>query len=255
MIDWTRLTLFLYIAMRMSGFVLFSPLFGRRTIPGIFRAGLILVFSVTVFSISGAAAPVPRNLLEFMVQLVLELGLGYALGFVVNLFFYIPQLAGHTIDTQMGLSMASTYDASSQINSTISTTLINVLMTLLFFAANGHYTLIRILLSSGDIVPFGAVALGSGLANAMAELFIECTLLAVKLCFPVLAAELIGQFGMGILMKAIPQINAFVINIELKVILGFFLLWILISPFSEFLLDAELQMLSAVQRVLSLAAG
>lgn len=31
MIDWQALTLFLYITARMSGFVLFDPIFGRRS--------------------------------------------------------------------------------------------------------------------------------------------------------------------------------------------------------------------------------
>ena len=52
MIDWQALTLFLYITARMSGFVLFDPIFGRRSIPGIFRAGLALVLAVFVFEIS-----------------------------------------------------------------------------------------------------------------------------------------------------------------------------------------------------------
>ena len=40
-----------------------------------------------------------------------------------------------------------------------------------------------------------------GAEGAQQRLFIECTVLAVKLCMPILAAELIGQLGMGILMK------------------------------------------------------
>ncbi len=44
---------------------------------------------------------------------------------------------------------------------------------------------------------------------------------------------------MGILMKAIPQINAFVINIELKVIIGLLLLFLFLTPFNEFLLEME----------------
>ena len=54
-----------------------------------------------------------------------------------------------------------------------------------------------------------------------------------------LAAELLGQVGMGILMKVIPQINVFAINIELKVIIGLGLLLLLMTPFSEYLLRAE----------------
>ena len=92
------------------------------------------------------------------------------------------------------------------------------------------------------------------MANAMVELFIQTFLLAMQLSLPVLAAELIGQVGMGILMKAIPQINAFVINIELKVVLGLVLVLLLMAPFSDFLLEAERTMLDSLHQVLALAA-
>ena len=92
------------------------------------------------------------------------------------------------------------------------------------------------------------------MANAMVELFIQTFLLAMQLSLPVLAAELIGQVGMGILMKAIPQINAFVINIELKVVLGLVLVLLLMAPFSDFLLEAGRTMLDSLHQVLALAA-
>ena len=74
--------------------------------------------------------------------------------------------------------------------------------------------------------------------------------MAIKLCLPVLAAELLGQVGMGILMKVIPQINVFAINIELKVIIGLGLLLLLMTPFSEYLLRAENEMLLQIQYLL-----
>ena len=69
---------------------------------------------------------------------------------------------------------------------------------------------------------------------------------------PIMAAELLGQVGMGVLMKAIPQINVFSINIELKVLIGLILLLLLISPFSEFLLQAELTMFDRLRELLAL---
>ena len=69
---------------------------------------------------------------------------------------------------------------------------------------------------------------------------------------PILAAELLGELGMGILMKAIPQINAFVINIELKVIVGLVLLFLFLTPINEFLLDAEKGMLNSMGRMLEI---
>ena len=248
--DWNALTLFLMITSRMTGFIVFNPLLGRRGIPNLIKAGFILLLSVCVFSMSPAQTAMPETLLGLVFTFIMEMFLGYVLGLVVNFFFYIPVMAGSVIDMQMGLSMASTYDPASGIQVTATSTLFNVLMSLLFFAANGHHTLIRIFAASGRVVPFGTVALGENLYAALIEMFIDCTILGIKLCMPILAAELMGQVGMGILMKAIPQINVFAINIELKVIIGLALLLILMTPFSEYLLQAENEMLLQIQRLL-----
>ena len=254
MLDWEALNLFIMILSRMSGFVLFNPMLGRRGIPGTVKAGLVLLLTVTVFYMSPTPPAVPGVLLQLLLMILLEIGVGFFLGLVVNIFFYIPIMAGEIIDTQMGMSMGKTYDPGSQASLSVTATLLNVLMTLLFFAANGHHTLLRIFLLSGDVVPFGAVALGTELYSAIVELFLHCTILSIKLCMPILAAELLGQVGMGILLKAIPQINVFAINIELKVIIGLSLVLIFMVPFSEYLLEAETAMLSALQQVLALMA-
>jgi len=253
MINWNELTLFLFILMRMTGFVLLTPFFGRRDIPGYFKAGFILLLSVTVkYSYTGSTY-IPDTMLELAIRLLLELGLGFIVGMVIHFFFYIPQQAGEIIDTQMGMSMAKTYDASSQDSLTPTATFMHLMMMLTFFVVNGHITLLRIMLTSGDIIPFGAAAFGDMIANRMVEIFCECTLLSIKLALPILAAELIGQVGMGILMKVIPQINVFAINIELKVIIGLVMILLLVSPINSFLLTAESNMLKEIENVLRLA--
>ena len=253
--DWTALTLFLMITGRMTGLVAFNPLFGRRGIPNIVKAGFILLLSVCVFAMTPSRLEMPTTLLGLVFTFLMELFLGYALGLVVNIFFYIPLMAGSVIDMQMGLSMASTYDPASGIQVTATSTMLNVLMSLLFFAANGHQTLIRIFLTSGLAVPFGSVSLGDSFYEAMIQIFLDCTLLGVKLAMPILAAELMGQVGMGILMKVIPQINVFAINIELKVIIGLVMILLLMFPISDYLLKAETQMLLTIQDVLPLMSG
>ena len=58
---------------------------------------------------------------------------------------------------------------------------------------------------------------------------------------------------MCILMKVIPQINVFSINIELKMLIGLGLLVLFMAPMNEYLLDAEQRMLVAVRQMLTLA--
>ena len=252
MVDWEELTLFLYIAARMSGCVLFNPILARRGIPTRFQAGLIFILSLFVTSLTRQPLVVPTGWFSLAVRMLLEMLVGFFLGMIMSFFFYIPQLAGSAIDTQMGMTMAQTYDPGSQANMSVTGNILNVLMMLLFFAENGHNTLLRIMLTSGQVVPFGSASFGTDALDAMLAIFLECTLLAVKLSMPILAAELLGQVGMGILMKVIPQINIFVINIDLKVLIGLGLLMTLIAPFSEYLLQAEVSMLHHMEEMLGL---
>ncbi len=255
MVDWGALTLFMYITIRMSGFMLFNPIFGRTGFPGFFRAGMIMTLSVSVYSIYEGAVEVPGTLIEFALTLLLELGIGFVIALVMRFFLFIPEQAGEIIDSQMGLSMAQNYDPGAHASLTTSASLLNILMILTFFAANGHLTLLRMMLTSGEILPFGAAAFGDAVAERMVELFVECVLLSVKLSLPILAAELMGQVGMGILMKVIPQINVFAINIELKVLIGLSMVMVLMSPISHFLLETESVMLSEVRQMLGLING
>ena len=255
MVDWAQLYLFELIFMRMSGFLLFNPLLGRSNLPAMVKTGMALVLSILVFGTAGTGVPQPDTLVELAFRLLLELGIGLVLGFVMRVVFSVVQIGGEVIDTQMGMTMAQIYDASSQANLSVTASLLNILLILDFFAENGHYTLMRLLTTSGELVPYGAAALGDGVYAYVIELFLACMLLAVKLAMPILAAELLGEVGMGVLMKAIPQINAFVINIELKVIIGLLLFFLLLTPFNEFLLELESGMLSELGRILRLIGG
>ena len=252
MIDWPQLTLFLFVTARVSGFVMFNPILGRTNITASFRTGMTLVLSIFVTSISEQQPPDPSATVEFVILMMLEIAIGFLLGMAVNFFFYIPQLAGSMIDTQMGMTMNQMYDAGSSANMSVTGQILNIFMILLFFAGGGHLTLLRIFITSEEIVPYGQVSIGLPAYNLLLELFIECTVLAVKLCMPVLMAELIAQVGMGVLMKVIPQINVFSINIELKVLVGLGLLFVLIAPISEFLLQAEMAMLESLHDILTL---
>ncbi len=255
MFNWSAFTLFLYIVMRMSGFVMFSPIFGRSGIPAMAKAGFILMLSVAVYGHHAQPVTVPATLLEFLLRLLLELFIGFTLAMIMRFFSYIPDQAGEIVDTQMGMSMAKTYDPSTQTQMTNTANLLNTLMMLIFFSCNGHVTMLRIMTSSGEIVPFGEVAINEDISSWMLQLFAECAVLSVKLALPILAAELLGQVGMGVLMKVIPQINVFVINIELKVIVGLVMLLALIAPMGDFLLQAENTMLDRLQDILTFFNG
>lgn len=222
--------LFSLIFIRMSGFILLNPILGRRNIPMIIKAGIIICLSMIVWIASPVREIEIDSTLEFGILLVKEFLLGYLLGFVMELFFLVIVYAGAVIDFQMGLSMSTIYDAQHGTQIALTGTILNVYYMLLFFAVDGHVALMKILLESGKIIPYGAFSISTVSGQAVLSIFIECILLAVKLAFPIIAIEFLTEMGVGILMKMIPQINIFVVNIQLKIIIGFIVLLIMIIP-------------------------
>ncbi len=253
--DFTQLFLLELIVARVSGFILFSPLFGRNNINTLVKAGLILVLSIFTLGTVNTPIAEPQNTMQLISALLPEFFIGFVLGFIMQLFFMVVQFGGEVIDVQMGLTMAQMYDPTTQTQMSVTSSYLNVLFVLIFFAQNGHYTLMRIILTSGDIINFGSATISDNITPYVVEIFCTCVVLGVKLAMPILAAELIGLVGMGILMKAIPQINAFVINIDLKVLIGLILLFLLFVPMGEFILEVETQMLNSLRQSLFVLQG
>ena len=239
-----QITLFSLILMRMSGFILLNPILGRRNIPMQVKSGFIFILTVTVYSFSTGDAFDITNPLEYGLLLFKEFAAGYAIGFVTELFFFVITFAGYVMDFQMGMSMSTVYDPQSNAQVPITGSLLQAFYVLLFFAVDGHLALMKILLTSAEIVPYGGILLTQGL-------FSECVVLGIKFAFPVLAAEFLVEIGVGILNKIVPQINVFVINIQLKVIVGLGLLVLLISPIGEYLSNLVTEMVKAIQEILT----
>lgn len=243
--------LFSLILMRMSGFIFLNPIFGRRNIPAMAKTGMAMALTLIVFSTASGDIPDITSPIEYGVLLFKELLVGYLLGFVMQLFAFAVTYAGSIIDFSMALGMASTYDAQNGVQIALTGNILNMFFMLLFFAVDGHLALMNILATSADIVPYAQISFSNDAAGNILELFYQCVLLAVRLAFPVVGIVLVLDIGVGILMKIIPQINLFILDIPLKILLGFCVLMFLASPVADYLGTIISEMMKAVQHALT----
>lgn len=213
-------TLFLFVFIRLSGAILFNPLLGRRNVPVHIRVGLSFLCALLVTGTLGSIDVATRDLLTFVLSGLKELVVGLASGFVMNLLLAVAIVAGELMDLQLGVSMSKIYDPQANVSMPLLGTLLNLLLTLTFFLSNGHLTLIRIVALSFRVLPPGSAMLGSGFAQYLVLLFAEILVMAVKIALPVIAMETVAEVGMGVLMRTVPQINVFVVGIQLRAILG-----------------------------------
>jgi len=250
--DIGQMMLLSLVFMRMSGFILLNPVLGRKNIPAYVKGGMVMVFTLLIYSFYSAEVPEPVNSIEYAVLLVKEFAVGVAVGFVMELFVMVITYAGYIIDFQMGLSMSTIYDPQSNAQLAITGSIWNAYYFLLFFAVDGHLALIKILIESSKIIPYGQVVVSPAVAWNIMEVFTQCIILAVKFSFPLVAIEFLSEVAVGILMKMIPQINIFVVNIQVKLIVGFLMLLFLFVPMSDKLGDIVNLMLQAVQNIIIL---
>lgn len=222
---------YLLMFVRMSGLFLISPIFSRRNVPTVFKVGLCLSITlVLATAVPPQADFAVYNLLGYTMTVLLELSLGMILGFISLFFFYVAQIAGQVIDVEIGMGMASVLDPQSGVQTSISGTMLNLLMVLYFLINNGHLRLIQILGQSVHRIPIGEVRLSPELAMFSAEQFTLAFSMAASLMLPLIGAALLTETAMGLLMRAIPQLNAYMVGIPLKVLIGLAALFFL-QPF------------------------
>lgn len=229
-------TLVLLIFMRMSGCILFNPIFGRKNLPTILRAGLTLILTLFAYQ----TIPDPGNILTTGSVIILgilaikELLLGFIIGYIMNLFMSTLIVAGDLMDMQIGLSMSKIYDPASNVSMPVSASLVNVMLIVVFFLADGHLTLIKVFTYSIGAIPVGQFTVSPNVFRELALMFQTMLIYAMRMAMPVLAAEVITEMAVGLMMKAVPQINIFAVNIQLKVFIGLLMLFILVPPFANF---------------------
>ncbi len=230
---------FLLVLTRLTGALVLNPILGRRAVPAILKVGLALIISIMVFPALGdTATPFPTPL-SFMLALVREIVIGYALGLMVNLLISALLVGGEIMDMEMGASVAKIYDPQSNVSMPLTGTALNVMLTLIFFSTNAHLTLIRLVAESFRMFPPGPTMIASEIGRYIPAILGDVLVLGLKIAMPVLTIELLSEAGLGVLMRIVPQINVFVVGIQIKLGIGF-LVVILALPAIGRLMDTQL---------------
>jgi flagellar biosynthetic protein FliR len=155
----------------------------------------------------------------------------------------------------MGLSMSQMYDPASNANMPLSGNFYNITLVLLFFLTNSHGNLLQIIMLSFEISPVNSLSFNPDIGIYLMRMFGEIMTMSLKFAFPVIAAELITETGVGIVMRAVPQINVFVVGLQLKILAGLTIM-IVCAPISVWFFDDLLKQMgeSALEAIIILTS-
>ena len=250
MLNVNSLLVFAIVTCRITGVIVFNPILGRRSVPGIVKAGLALGIGYNVAVGLQNVVVINYTGMEIAIFMVKEFAIGYAMGFVLLLFLAVFHIGGEQIDMQMGLSMGTMYDPTSNSQISISGNLITILFTLLFFVTNSHMNLLAIAVKSYDVIPIGYQSISPQIGPYIVELFSYILVYAIQLALPVIITEIIIEVAVGILMRVVPNINVFVINMQIKLGVGLIVILTITPIMVKYLSKLNYLMLERVEDVL-----
>lgn len=214
---------------RVVALFLVLPIFGDNSIPPLVKIFLSFTINIVVFPIAAAQGLAQAGALAQtdlgIITLVIKEGLvGFSLGFVGKMFFDGLTFAFGHIGNQMGFNMAAAYDHHSEASMPVISHMIMIFATLLFLAFNGHHLFLRTLVQSYEVVPVGGLVVSKTMVNYVLETSVQVFWIAAKLSAPMAMMIFLINCAFGIVAKAVPQINVFVVSFTVNILAGFVVL-------------------------------
>jgi len=225
----------LLIVVRCAGFFVMLPIFSGDTIPTRTKLIMALFMAYLIFTTGRVADAVyDPTTLGYFYLLVIEFLVGFILAFAVYLVFMAFFVAGQIIDYQIGFAMVNVLDPITQIQVPVTGNLI-YLFTLLALVQTGNInTIIKAFAESYEILPIGSAFIISNetLLNIGITAIVNFFSLGIKISMPILGTILILDVALGVLVKAVPQMNIFVVGMPIKLLIGLMVFFIIVPAFS-----------------------
>ena len=130
----------------------------------------------------------------------------------------------------IGLSMATEFDPVNNTQVTVTGNLYFYFIMMLLVVTNMHHVILNALVDAFSLIPVnGQVFDWEHLAGAFTTYMGDMFVIAFRIMLPVFACIMILNSILGIMAKVAPQMNMFAVGIQLKIIVGFLVLFITIT--------------------------
>jgi flagellar biosynthetic protein FliR len=253
-----EILLFGLALLRISSFFMTWPVFSIGNVPSPIKVLLSVAATMAVMP------ALPRTGLEakgFELALaglaIKEVAIGLFMGAIARLIFYAVEIGGAFASTSMGFSSATIFNPATGSTTSIIEKFYVVLLTLLFLSLNAHHAFLSALVESFVAFPPAHVTsgigpnfeslqiAGSSAANGVAVSggtgwaggIVQLTMVAgIKMAAPVAVVIFFLNVAMGIVGRAVPQINVLITSLPVNIVAG---LMVMIVSLPALMMDLD----------------
>lgn len=221
--DWPQyLTAATLVLVRLSGLMVFAPMFSSAAIAPRIKAGFVIAMTV-LLAPAVAAVPGARAVLDMRAVLG-ELGVGFVFGLSLALLNEALTFAGTLLGLQFSFSLVNLMDPNSMIETPVLGQMLSWMGVLVIIGAGLDRTLLAAVVRSFCTVPLGQAVIQAKTGAALTMMAGGIFLAGLQLAAPVLAATLTVEIVIALVSRLAPQLPAMVVSIPLKTIVAYVVL-------------------------------
>ncbi len=241
------------VLVRVSGLMVFAPVFSSEAIPVRVKAVFVLAVSVLIAPV---VAGFPRAHTELSAVAVLgELSVGLLFGLTLSLLSETLTFAGQVLGFQFSFSLVNLLDPNAPVQTPLLGQLFGLLGTLTLIGAGLDRTILASLLRTFAAAPVGTVRFDPRAGLALLPMAAGIFIAALELAAPVIAATLLAELVVAVAGKLSPQLPVMAITVPLKTLLGFGVLIGTLALWPHWIEARFVALVDTAGRLLADAAG
>ena len=217
-----RFYTFLWPMLRISALMVTAPLFSNNAFNLRLRILIALVLTWLVYPLHSWPRMDPTAA-SGLAEMFNQIAIGASMGLILQIVVAALVVAGQTIATAMGLSMANMLDPNVG-NVPVISQLLLILAMLVFVGFGGHAILLGLISESFHTWPIGTSVLSQDLYGRIIQWSSMMFLGAVLMALPVMVSLLFINVGLGVVTRAAPSLNIFAVGFPAMIIAGFLIL-------------------------------
>ncbi len=212
---------FLFVFIRIGAFFAFAPGFSTSYIPIRSRLSIALALCVVITPIvHDKIPPMPPQVFELLKEVFFEITIGSFYAFFMRIMMGAIDLAGEKISMALSFSNAQAFDATTENQSMLVTSLLSYTVILIMFVTNTHYLMIEGIVQSYDLFKPGLALPTDDFVSFLSESANDSFIIGFRISAPFIVYSIILYGCMGLISRLMPQFQIFFLMLPLQVYLG-----------------------------------
>ena len=211
---------FLLVVCRVGGLFLLAPGFSATMIPNRIKLMLAMALALAMMPIAVHGQTVPLDAGDYVMLMLKEIGVGLIFAFPMALVGAAVQAGASLLDTLIGFSFSSILDPVNNQQTAILGQFYSLFAVLVLLMSGGDHIMIEGIGASYRALPITAYPhIGAVTSGALAA-FGQVWAIGLEIAAPVLVALVITDAAIGLVSRAVPQMNVFVVGMPAKILVG-----------------------------------